>query len=368
MNLVWLMPNLHVTGGARAAIEISNRLVRRGHAVSIIVPKGRVRTHLAVEGRVIEIGPAVRSPLVAVPVALCAMAATLPRRLRPDAILASMPPYVLLASTWAKSVGVFAVNMLMGDDVGMFDDGAYLRSLWVRALYRRLARLSLRAAPVIANSHWTAVKCVHGGGLKPAAIIPPGVDIEIFNPSVKRSVTSEALRLVTLARPVPSKGWGDLIAALRILASDSASCELVVVAASGVELREVPVRHRLITTGSDRELAEAYGLGDVYVHTSWAEGFGLPVLEAMACGLAVVATDSGGVREFIRDGVNALLVPPRDPRALAAALRRLEDDPDLRRRLAFRARDTAAEYTWERTAAAVENFLLSTWARRGERR
>jgi glycosyltransferase involved in cell wall biosynthesis len=77
---------------------------------------------------------------------------------------------------------------------------------------------------------------------------------------------------------------------------------------------------------------------DVAVHASrTAEPWGQTVAEAMAAGLPVVATDEGGPAELIHDGIDGLLVPRGDPQALSAALRRLHDAPDLRRRLAVAA-------------------------------
>lgn len=88
-------------------------------------------------------------------------------------------------------------------------------------------------------------------------------------------------------------------------------------------------------------------------HVSGArvETFGMANLEAMACGKAVVAPRVGGVVDYLRDGVNGLLVPPKDPDALAAAMARLLDAPGLRARLGKRAADDALAYTWNAVAA-----------------
>jgi len=80
----------------------------------------------------------------------------------------------------------------------------------------------------------------------------------------------------------------------------------------------------------------------------------MTVLEAMAHGRAVVATPVGGTPEVVADGETGLLVPPRDPDALADALRRLLDDPDLRRRMGEAGRRrVAADFTAERMADRV---------------
>ena len=90
---------------------------------------------------------------------------------------------------------------------------------------------------------------------------------------------------------------------------------------------------------------------DAFALVSAHEGFGLVYLEAMHAELPVVAGDLGGQTDFLRDGVNALLVPPGDATKLSAALGRFAADEGLRLRLAQNARATAAEYTPERMAA-----------------
>jgi len=88
---------------------------------------------------------------------------------------------------------------------------------------------------------------------------------------------------------------------------------------------------------------ELYRAADVFVLPTWREGFPNVVLEAMAAGLPIVTTPVGAIPEAVRDGQEGLLVPPRDPAALTAALRRLVRDPDLRRDLGARARARAEQ-------------------------
>jgi glycosyltransferase involved in cell wall biosynthesis len=82
-------------------------------------------------------------------------------------------------------------------------------------------------------------------------------------------------------------------------------------------------------------------------------------LEAMGLGRPVVATARGGAAEYLRDGVNALVVPPDDPEAIAAAVRRLADDPGLRARLRQGGLATASDHTAETFHARVEDALAA---------
>jgi glycosyltransferase involved in cell wall biosynthesis len=124
------------------------------------------------------------------------------------------------------------------------------------------------------------------------------------------------------------------------------------------------------STGADRErvawlghvpwqkLVEWYRRATIFVMPSYYETFGISCLEAMAFGLPVVATRAGGLPEVVEDGVTGLLVPPGDAPALAAAIRRLLGDPDLRRRLGQGGRErVVAEFT----AARVVRETLSVY-------
>jgi glycosyltransferase-like protein len=106
----------------------------------------------------------------------------------------------------------------------------------------------------------------------------------------------------------------------------------------------------LVGTVPDDELAGWYGAADALAFPSLKEGWGLVVLEAMSAGLPVVATDIPVFREYLTDGLDALLVPPADAAALAAAMTALMADEPLRRRLATAGREVAASFTWEATA------------------
>jgi glycosyltransferase involved in cell wall biosynthesis len=106
---------------------------------------------------------------------------------------------------------------------------------------------------------------------------------------------------------------------------------------------------------SDERIVELYAEAEVAVVPSLYEGFSLPAVEAMACGVPVVATTGGALPEVVgTDGRTAALVPPGDPGALATALLALLDDPDRRAALGAAGRERAASrYSWRVTAEAT---------------
>jgi glycosyltransferase involved in cell wall biosynthesis len=110
----------------------------------------------------------------------------------------------------------------------------------------------------------------------------------------------------------------------------------------------------------ERIVKEFYNRSSIILSSSLHEGFALPPAEGAACGCAIVATDSGGIRDYAQDGVTALLSSPGDPQALAQNLCRLLADDDLRVRLAHAANERLREFTWRRSSDLLEEFIVDT--------
>ena len=107
---------------------------------------------------------------------------------------------------------------------------------------------------------------------------------------------------------------------------------------------------RVIDRAPEEEVIRAFRTHDVLLWPSTYEGFGLVLIEAMSQRMAVVATHAGCASAVVRDGVNGVVIPPRDPAALAAAATRLMDDPAERRRLGQAARESVAGMSWRACA------------------
>ena len=116
---------------------------------------------------------------------------------------------------------------------------------------------------------------------------------------------------------------------------------------------------------ADEELAALYSMAAVYVSPSLYEGFGFTVLEAMACGTAVICSDGGSLPEVAGDA--AIVVPARDTNALAEAIRRVVTDEDTRRTLIMKGYRNAARFSWEKSARQVLTVIESASRQRIER-
>jgi glycosyltransferase involved in cell wall biosynthesis len=120
---------------------------------------------------------------------------------------------------------------------------------------------------------------------------------------------------------------------------------------------------RYVNSPDDERVNELLCEATVFVQTSSHEGFALPPLEAMATGGAVVCTDAHGNRDFCVDGVNCLMPEP-SAGAVAAALQRVLEDPELRARLGEAGLRTAQDYAWETRIDALEAFFMRVAASR----
>jgi len=118
----------------------------------------------------------------------------------------------------------------------------------------------------------------------------------------------------------------------------------------------------LLGTVSEADLGGWYRAADAFAFPSVKEGFGLVVLEALAAGLPVVASDIPVFAEYLEDGESALLVPPGDAAALAGALQKLAGDPELRRRLAAGGQPLVERFTWAASARTHREIYAGVMA------
>ena len=194
-------------------------------------------------------------------------------------------------------------------------------------------------------------------GAQRVRLVANGVDTDRFTPAVTPS--HDPPRVLYVGLLTPRKGVLDLIEASRSLRRAGLDHELWLLGGvpdEGPEAAE-PVlaaaegHALLLGTRPPDEMPEVYASADVFCLPSWWEAMPLSVLEAMASGLPVVATDVGDVAHLVPNGETGLVVPSQSPDQLAAALRKLVEDPDAARRMGAAGR-ARAESVYSSTATA----------------
>jgi glycosyltransferase involved in cell wall biosynthesis len=226
------------------------------------------------------------------------------------------------------------------------------RASRVVAVCESLGRLALRTDPGLRYS-----------------VIPNGVDLSRFRPSARaRSRHPKKVRCLAVARLVERKGVADLIRAIASLERGRYELEIV---GSGPDehrlkelTRQLGMSHEVIFAGSvDRAVIPGrYRDADIFALAPSEEAFGNVFAEALASGLPIVGSTVGGIPEVVEHGKNGFLVPPGEPKALAAAIRYLADHPETRIQIGRWNRAQAeANLSWARVTTrylSVYNGVL----------
>jgi glycosyltransferase involved in cell wall biosynthesis len=230
----------------------------------------------------------------------------------------------------------------------------------LRRLRRRFDETLRRADAVITVSDFSRRELAELCGVPPekVAVTRHGASIRPPTPPARPAAFPYFLFVGTVE---PRKNLETLLDAWRILKGREGARwthRLLVVGRHGWRCTpaEEQARARGVEAGvtvldyvRDDELPGLYGSAEALVFPSRYEGFGLPPLEAMACGTPVIASTAPAIPEVVGDA--ALLCDPDDAAGFAEAMRRVRDDPALRADLSMRGRARAAQFTWERTAA-----------------
>jgi phosphatidylinositol alpha-mannosyltransferase len=196
-------------------------------------------------------------------------------------------------------------------------------------------------------------------------VIPNGVDLDRFEGVEPIARWMDGTKNIFFVSRLESrKGVMDLLKAYRLLRKVGCDCRLLLAGAGPLDKQ---VRRYLMTrrTGdvellgrvSEEEKARLFATADVFVAPATGrESFGIVLLEAMASGKPIVASDIHGYRSVVRRGEQGLLVPPGDSRALAGALARLLSDDELRARMGASGRERARQFSWPSVVAKVEAY------------
>lgn len=349
MRISFIVSSLYLSGGVRVIVEYANRLARRGHTVSIVTPEGTVDEIVAgeLDPQVTVLETARSWSDIRYDLGKVLLSWQLARAVPDgDVVVATHTPTMIPAWLAARALGKGRLVWLYQDYREMFKErwveGWLLRHAppW----FDRILVVSEACQQEILN-HSGVDSVVVGEGLSRGELFKPG--------RVRRS---DDTRLVLfLGDTRPRKGLQDFLDAVHLVYQEEPDLKLAIVSKERCQIQS-DVPFTFYYRPSDQELAELYANCDVFVSASWYEGFGLPPLEAMACGAPVVLTDSRGVREFATDGENCLMVPIQDPDSLANAILRVLTDEEVATRIAANGLQTASRYSWD---DAVDRFELA---------
>jgi GalNAc-alpha-(1->4)-GalNAc-alpha-(1->3)-diNAcBac-PP-undecaprenol alpha-1,4-N-acetyl-D-galactosaminyltransferase len=362
-----VISSLSAGGAERVLVLLAKGLTALGHRVSVVTIFGKDHDFYplpdGVDRVALDLGKTTRGPIEKITTSVKRISAIRRalRRIRPDVVLSFMPEtnvLVLLASTRLK-LPVIVTEHNDPRRRRIKRPWRFLR----RICYRRASRLVSVSAGVDDCFPW----------------LPEAKRAVIYNPICLAEVRSEAGKplpfdsprtVIAVGRLEPQKGFDLLVDAFARVAADFPLWGLLILG----EGSERPRLQSLIATRRMTARARLPGtLGnpfptlkkaDLFVLSSRYEGFGIALVEAMACGVAAIATDCrSGPGEIVRHGVDGILVPPEDVDALAAAMADLMADEARRRQLASQAAESAKRFDLAQVARTWDQLLRELVAR-----
>lgn len=349
------MLSLNPSGGVRMVLQVANTLAARGVSVVVSAPSDAssppiaLRDDVAVEMRRAGRGLRGRAAFVAELPAARVYLAT-----------GYQTPLLIRAALNGRDARML---YLIQNDEPASHVTFGSQPEWCKPALRAVARLGYRVpATRIAVSHYVA-ECA--GTSRIHRVVVPGIDPIFLDAAARADETFRQRRWAndprllvgTFAHPGRVKAMEHATEAFARVQAPPSVGFVAFDGANPARLPDAvePFSRLAARTNLAHDVATFLSSIDVFVFPSLVEGFGLPPLEAMACGAVVILTDSGGVREYARHETNCLLVAPGDVAAIARAIERVTTAPgaaELRARLTREGRATALQFPVERFANA----------------
>lgn len=337
MKITFLAPHIRIAGGVRAILTYADRLAGRGHDVTVVVPAKR--PWLACWRNFRRHGPGWIPGFRA---RVRWVGGWEPARL-PSAD-------ALVATAWQSADAVARAPASAG---AKFYFVQHYESLYHGEAARVDATYALPLKKIVISSWLKDIMKERFGSAAEVLVTP--VDRDLFHP-VEGARSDDALRVLMLHHDYPWKGVRE---GLEAIAAVKVRHPSVLLVGFGVKRpREALPYDEFHENLPQERLAWLYSRCPIYLCPSWDEGLGMPPMEAMACGAALVTFDNGGCRDYAKDGETALVVPRRDVAALARALERMVTDAGLRQRLARQGQAfVTSRFDWDRAAERLEGIL-----------
>jgi len=322
MKISFVEPHLKIYGGIRRIIEIANRLAARDHDVTIFHSDGSPCKWMRCNVKIKSYAEVLKE--------------------EHDVIIYNDPnpiDYNLVKKAKAKLKIFYILELYNKQLLKEVNLKIYLprnRRMLIlkKSLYSPYLKLS--------NATW-GKKWLKENMNIDTSLLLGGVNTKMFHP-VKVERYPNEIRILCSGDRRERKGTKTILEAIEIAKKEEPRIVL-----DTYHNKEIP----------QEKMAEKYSSADIFVEGSWQAGWNNPVVEAMACKIPVVCTDIGGVKDFAFHEKTALLVPIKDPKAMATAILRLIKDENLRNKLRENAFNHIRQFDWDKSTKILEGILSS---------
>lgn len=350
-RIVFLTPSMKTGGGNRVFVELSNRLCNQHH-VSILYPNNSNEGntfYIDERIKIRSIGSYSNSPFLKI-WNLFLLIFYVNRCHKNDIVVFTDPIFSVL-SFLIKAKDKY--RFIQADDYRIFDDGCVLQKKIYIDIYKVLCKISYGFdCKFIFNSKYVYDQYLNVSKRSdvPYHLVHPSFDSSVFNAN-RITGASKGITICLVARKHPWKGFSDFIKAFKSLDYVTKHTINEVIVVSHDDLKDFSLDGMsIVVPKSDRDIAQAYKRADIFISTSWWEGFGLPPLEAMACGCAVLLSDAGGVNEYALPGFNCLMYQPKDVKGLREKLEEVIMQDDIRKSISQNALSVHNRFSWDISA------------------
>lgn len=358
MEIIFLAPSIKTGGGNRVFIELANELCNR-HTVSVVYPQNSIERNTFISNKkvkYIEIGSYSKNKLRKIWNLLCCIR-FINKKASAAKIVISDPIFSLLTPLFKNQKNIY--RFIQADDYRIYDDGKILGRGILLKLYKCfcLKSYQYKVAYIFNSKYVYEQYCMDAKRTDvPYKLVYPAINHTIFNNTRQNKHSGVSICLV--ARRHPLKGLVTFLNVYKKLPLEVKSKINHVRLISHDDLSQFDTTGMdIVKPICDNDIANVYQMSDIFISTSWREGFGLPPLEAMSCGCAVITSKSGGVNEYAKDNENCLMFEPKNELELTDKLIKLINDKNLRNRLSQEGIKTAERFDWDKSAMQLIKIL-----------
>lgn len=367
-KIIFVAPQFKNGGGNRVFVELANSISRFGnYELEIAYPNNSLEVnHYKIESNVsVKAIGSIAISLIYKLYNCFLLFKYIIRELNSDeqtTIIISDP--ILCVFLWVIPKKHFKniIRFIQADDYKLYDDLFVLKNKFFLYIFKMLTSFNYKLKiEYVFNSSFSYNRFISTSNRNdvPEIIVHPAVDKTTFYSSIKCDVNiNEKLSMCLIARDHPLKKLDDFIAVWSNLPVEIKNKinDIFMISTDKLERFDL-TDFTLVRPQSDTEIAEVFRKADIFISTSLWEGFSLPPLEAMHCGMTILSSDSGGIREYAIDKQNALLYCPENRKELNDKLIELIVNKKLRNDLNERAKETIKEFSWDKSAKKLISII-----------